>query len=72
VVQKVVTGKWRVRWWRGCKFKLQLDSTGIEPGGLYTVELPGIVDSLWLLQAERRKIRVSFLKYLIASVMVAE
>lgn len=60
MIQKVAPEKWRVRWWRGCKFLLE--SVGIEPGGLYTVDLPGIVDSLWLLQSERRKIRVSFLK----------
>ena len=57
MIQKEASGKFRVRWWRGCKF--QSDSEGVEPGGLYTVELSGIVDLLWLLQAERRKIRVS-------------
>ena len=63
-----------MRWWRGCKFQHESDSesAGIEPGGLYTVELPGIIDSLWLLQAERRKICVSFLKDLITGRMVAE
>ena len=58
VIQKEPSGKWRVRWWRGCKFTSGQD--GVEPGELSTVELPDIVDSLWLLQAERRKIRVSF------------
>ena len=76
VVQKEASGKWRVRWWRGCKFQHELDSesaaAGIEPGGLYTVELPGIIDSLWLLQAERQKIRVSFIKDLIRMPVVAE
>jgi hypothetical protein len=70
VVQKEAYGKWRVRWWRGNKFQTDSESAGIEPGGIYTVELPDIVDSLWLLQTERRKIRVSFLKYLIRMVQL--
>jgi len=37
-------------------------------GELSTVELPEIVDSLWLLQAERRKIRVSLFKSLCCSI----
>ena len=60
VIQKEDSGKWRVRLWRGCQL-IKSDSTGlgIGPGELCTVELRNIVDSLWLLQAERRKIHVS-------------
>jgi hypothetical protein len=60
VVQKESSEKWKVRWWRGCKFISGQE--GVEAEELSTAELPEIVDSLWLLQAERRKIRVSSLK----------
>ena len=62
VVQRESSDRWRVRWWRGCKFIPGQE--GVEAGELFTAELPEIVDSLWLLQTERRKIRVSFFKLL--------
>ncbi|KAF8351863.1 hypothetical protein F5887DRAFT_861192, partial [Amanita rubescens] len=46
--------RWKVRWWRGCKF----DSRGIKHGSTTVVSLDNIVDSLWLDQKRRREIRL--------------
>lgn len=53
---------WVVRWWRGCQF--ELDGNQVEPGSTSIVSLGQIIDSLWLKQEERRKIRVSFINLL--------
>lgn len=45
---------WRVKWWRGCNFKIP----GIEPGSVTTVPSVDLVDSLWQDQVARRKTRV--------------
>ena len=47
-------GRYRVRWWRGCKFV----SPGIVPDTITTVNQGDIVDSLWNDQMERQKIWV--------------
>jgi hypothetical protein len=45
--------RWRVVWWRGCRFP---SSLGSPPGD---VEQGDLVDELWQDQAKRREIRVS-------------
>lgn len=48
--------QWRVRWWRGCEFINGVDTA---PDSITVVRQADIIDSLWKLRNERRKIRVS-------------